>query len=444
MLNAVFSILNLVTIIYETGYLNPYTYQGQYQKYFISTGDFIKGLTFDTSTTNAVLNAFGVIYFLTKRNTAMLFVCMGVMLLTGSNFTNMFLLGILLILFIFKTTRDQKSLVLVCLMFLVVFMVKVSPQNNGYVHETFKRTFHIGENSETPKPSFTLPITLMPDSLLSPEQIKQKIAHRYIDSMYVLTHPKIPEPVNITTPNKNAVPVQSTPVASAKSLKAIIANESGRVIVPVPNIHTKPYQHVRDTTSYQWRLLSFIGSHKAELPISAKNIKWYPINGKVLGFIQTTNFLHQHPDKILTGAGTGNFSSKLAFRTSGLGFAGGYPQKLIYLSPDFLKNHLDVYLNFFSKQSEFHTLSNNPGSVYDQLLAEYGLLGLAAFVICYLGFFLRHYKKLSYGLPILMVVLAVFLIDYWFEQLSILLFFELLLLLNIKESSTSKVLSHAS
>ena len=65
-INAALSFLNIAAIIWETGYFNPYTYQGQFQKYFISTGDYIRGLTFDTSTTNAILNAFGCIYFLSK------------------------------------------------------------------------------------------------------------------------------------------------------------------------------------------------------------------------------------------------------------------------------------------------------------------------------------------------------------------------------------------
>eukprot|EP01039_Chlorochromonas_danica_P015397 gene15397-18091_t len=38
--------------------INPFRYQGQYQKYFLGTGDYIKGVTFDISTTNAVINAF--------------------------------------------------------------------------------------------------------------------------------------------------------------------------------------------------------------------------------------------------------------------------------------------------------------------------------------------------------------------------------------------------
>jgi len=133
-INAVLSFFNITAIIWETGYLNPYTYQGQFQKYFISTGDYIRGLTFDTSTTNAILNAFGCIYFLTKKNAGMLLLCMAVMLLTASNFSNLILLLCFAMLFIFKSTRDQKSLIAICIMFLVVFMVKVSPQNYIYAH----------------------------------------------------------------------------------------------------------------------------------------------------------------------------------------------------------------------------------------------------------------------------------------------------------------------
>src|ERR1700744_3549623 len=39
-INAAISLLNLGAIIIETHALNPYTYQGQHQKYFIGTGDY--------------------------------------------------------------------------------------------------------------------------------------------------------------------------------------------------------------------------------------------------------------------------------------------------------------------------------------------------------------------------------------------------------------------
>lgn len=422
-LNAFISFLNLAVIVWETGYLNPYTYQGQHQKYFIGTGDYVKGLTFDTSTTNAILNAFGVIYFLSKRNIPMLFICMAVMLLTGSNFTNIALISVLVLIFIFKSSREQKSLITICLMFLAVFMAKISPQNDIYVTETLKYALHLNKDKKPAiqNPVMNLPVTMIPDSLLNHEQKRQKTALHYFDSLYGAAHPKpLPQPV-----------------------KKIITTETGRVLIPKPNINTMPYQHIADTNDYQRELLTFIGSHKNSLPLSGRDNYVTRSPGKIVSLQQTADFLKQHPSKILTGAGIGNFSSKLAFRSSGLGFAGGFPQKYVYIYPDFLKNHLDVYLDFFSKKTDYHSLGNSPNSVYDQLLAEYGVMGLACFFIGYAGYYLKYYRQLTYGLPLLALLLAFFMIEYWFEQLSILLLFELMLLLNIKETTPKPVLKYA-
>lgn len=407
-INAILSLCNIAVIIFETGYLNPYTYQGQYQKYFIGTGDYIRGITFDTSTTNAILNAFGCIYFLSKKNAAMLLVCMAVMLLTASNFTNIILLLCFAVLFIFKSTRDQKSLIAVCIMLLVVFLVKISPQNYIYAHEMVKNTIH--QNAIQPVRPATI---VKPDS----DQIRRYIAQRYIDSMYVINHPVVK---SVFRPTE-------------------LKTDGTRIVIPKPNINTMPYQHLADTNEYQKRLLAFIDTHKKDLPISAQGDFKQKLPGKVTSWLQTTHFFLQHPLKLITGDGAGNFSSKLAFRVSGLGFAGEYPKKYVYLNPDFLSNHLDVYLNYFSKNTALHSLGNSPDSVYDQLLGEYGLLGALAFFISYIGHFLKHYKALTYGLPILLMVMALFFIAYWFEQLSIIVFFELLLLLNIKENSTEKL-----
>src|SRR6202000_793144 len=114
--------------------------------------------------------------------------------------------------------------------------------------------------------------------------------------------------------------------------------------------------------------------------------------GKGIAFLQTVKFLGNHPLKIAAGDGVGNFSSKVAFKATVLGLEGCYPARYAYISNDFIANHLDVYLNFFSKRAELHSLTNTPSSVYDQLLAEYGLLGVAAFCIFYLGFFISQHR----------------------------------------------------
>jgi hypothetical protein len=78
--------------------------------------------------------------------------------------------------------------------------------------------------------------------------------------------------------------------------------------------------------------------------------------------------------------------------------------------------------------------------VYGQLLAEYGLAGLLCFFIFYLIFFGRHIQwrgTRSYGLPLLLLMSGAFFTEYWFEQLSVVVLFELLMLLD-KESCIQK------
>jgi hypothetical protein len=217
--------------------------------------------------------------------------------------------------------------------------------------------------------------------------------------------------------------------------------DQGRIVI-ITNINAKSYQAPTGITPQQKKLLVFIDSNRSKLPISGKSeqnsIKPYLPPGKAMGLAQSISFLRNHPQKLITGDGMGNFSSKLAFKVTGLGLAGKYPAKYAYISADFFPNHLDIYLNFFSKWIGYHSVINNPYSVYDQLLAEYGLVGLLVFTVFYIGFFTRHFKKLTYGIPILIMMMAAFFMDYWFEQLSVVVFFELLLLLNIKETTYLK------
>ncbi|SDP92256.1 hypothetical protein SAMN05428975_3656 [Mucilaginibacter sp. OK268] len=425
--NTLISVLTLVVIVLKTHSINPYTYQGEYQKYFINTGDYIKGITFDTSITNATLNAFGVVYFLIRKNAVMLLVCMATLLLTGSNFINLALLPILLLLFAFKTNRYQKSLVVVCLIFLIVFMAKISPQNNKYATLTLVHLFqkHIPVNTDAKhkNTSANLRITDRPDNTLTPEEHKQKIATLYLDSVG-----KILDSIRASKRPKYA--------------KNVYLAEGGRIAITEDDINGDYYQSKKETPVEQLQLLDFIREHKATLPISGNNNYTAALPGKAMGFLQTTALFHGHLGKALMGAGMGNFSSKIAYRAAGFGFAGGYPSRDIYINHDFLVNHLDLYLSFFSKRSGYHSLTNSPFSVYDQLLAEYGMIGLALFMIFYVGFFAKHYQKLTYSLPILFLMLAVLFTDYWFEQLSVMVFFELLLLLNIKENQTVKSAEH--
>ncbi len=108
-LNIFCSLVNLSTILFEIGLRNPYLYQGQYQKYYINTGDFIKGISFDTSTTNAVINCFGIIYFLFRNKYTLALASIITLILTASNFGNICLALILITVFVFKSNQGTKK-----------------------------------------------------------------------------------------------------------------------------------------------------------------------------------------------------------------------------------------------------------------------------------------------------------------------------------------------
>jgi len=301
---------------------------------------------------------------------------------------------------------------MVCLMFFVVFMLKVSPQNGIYVRDTINSTFHV--KISTPNPVVNAPVIAKPDSFSNPEeQKKYQIATGYLDSIAALGKPKSKPKLLLT--------------------KKIMVSDRGRIYIQPPDTNTEQNYLSKTMEPERKRMLDFINDHKANMPLSTHNNSAHPLPGKLTGAIQTVSFLYHHPAKILTGMGIGNFSSKIAFRALGLGIRGQYPKNYTYLNPAFLSNHLDLYMSFFSKEVVYRSVKNNPFSVYDQLLAEYGLLGFLAFMIYYLGFFAKHYKILTYGLSVLAFVMLIFFVDYWFEQLSVLILFELLFFLNIKE-----------
>ncbi|HEX4375319.1 MAG TPA: hypothetical protein VHZ50_18585 [Puia sp.] len=410
-LNAIVSVITLLIIILKTGALNPYLYQGENQKYFISTGDYIKGITFDTSTTNAILNAFGVIYFLVKKNVRMVFLCMSILILTASNLTSLLLLIVFAGLFIFRSDRNQKSVMLVCFFMLVIFLGKVSPQNDDYVSEVFKK-FMPKEKLQVKKNDSVVKIVSITN-----EKTFAPVAE------YVDTAKKI-----LIQKEIKSFAVEDKPLIMA----AIHANT--RPFIPSPNINTAPYQQKNDTSDFRKKLFQFINDNGNSLMFSSRANKGPLLPpGKLVAFQQTMRFMKLHPQKIFFGDGVGNFSSKLAFRASGFQVNGGYPAKLSYINQDFLTNHFDLYLYFFSKQNELHSVINTSDSVYDQLFSEYGIFGLAAVGIFYAWFFIKRINKTGYALPLVFVLLGVFAVGYWFEQLSIVVFAELLLFLNIKE-----------
>lgn len=424
MINVLVTFITLGRIIIETGAFNPYTYQGMYQKYFIMTGDYMRGISFDTSTTNALLHAFGIVYFLDRRNGLAVLLCMAGLLLTGSNFTNLLLILTLIYLFIFQSSRDQKSLISICVFLLIIFSAKISPQNNDYALNTFRKIFQLKTKNIAKTNANVVEITTMPDSILNADDRKRKFAMLYLDSIETLKRERELLTVKTNIPDtKNA------------HLVSLESGESHKPAIPKDDIHSKPFQRNKAETPLQKELISFVKQEEKESKKVLLDSGATKLPGKLIAMKQTLNFLKDHPKKMITGDGTGNFSSKLAFRTTGLNIAGGYPSGFVYIHNDFRDNHLAVFLNYFSRDAGVHSVIHSPNSVYNQLLGEYGIAGMIAFLFLYVGQFIKKRKYLTYGIPLLLLTMGAFFIEYWFEQLSIVVVFELMLFLNIRENT---------
>jgi hypothetical protein len=409
-INAAVSIFTLLKIMIDARALNPYLYQGEYQKYFINTGDYIRGILFDTSSANALINGFGVVYFISRKRAAMALVCMAVMLLTGSNATDMIVVCALLWILVTGRGRERKSLALVSLFMLILFTVKISPQNHLYVFGTIENSLSKGHAGQANTGRPTLRITEMPDSLLDRDGRRMKIATRYVDSVSYLFWLRRD--------------------SMYKRLGIYWTNIHPR---PRPDLDAPEFQSRLDTTlEMRKTLMEFMRVQQMEDQVAMAGEGYGRLPGKFIAMRQTVDFLDHHPGKWFSGDGMGRFSSKLAFRSTGLGMSGKYPESIRYMSPEFKAGHLALYLYYFTKGPALHSVLNTPDSVYDQILAEYGIAGLLVFLFFYLGYFCRQPDRV--GIPLLFMMAVGFCLNYWFEQLSVVVVFELIMLMVRKES----------
>ncbi|HMK04833.1 MAG TPA: hypothetical protein VK489_11600 [Ferruginibacter sp.] len=405
--------INLLQIMIETGSVNPYTYKGLNAKYYISTGDFITGITFDAPVTTAFICVFGILYFLYRKQFLLSLAGMAALLVMASNFANLILFGVFVFAFIFNSSRVQKSFIVIYTVMLVVFMAKLSPQNNEHVGRIFYRVIDKPYDLPPVKVLTLSELKKAPDSILTPAEKKQRYARNYIDSM-------------------NAIRLGSD-FKEPENIFAKRAAFTGNNSIKDPAFYQfKESPGIKEKINRYARFLDQVYSEQQQDSLG-QLYNWKKSPGKWIAGKELFRFLENNPAKIFLGGGMANFSSRLAFKATLLNIAGRYPEKLEYVNPDFLYNHLFIYLYYHSQEQSKHEASNTPDAVYYQVMGEYGIIGLLLLLGLYFGFFLRHTRKMSFGLPIILVLAGAFFAEYWFEQFSVVVLFELLFFLDMKD-----------
>lgn len=160
---------------------------------------------------------------------------------------------------------------------------------------------------------------------------------------------------------------------------------------------------------------------------------------KVISLVETWQYATAAPKNALIGAGMGGFSSQLAVRTSGLeGPSGSRLFKRLpqYNSPDFRDNHYRIFEAIYQLPPEYHSIRHFPGSTLNQLLGEYGFVGVLIFIFFYLWYFLKRHRQLRYTIVLLVMMCGFLMFDYLFEYLSVMVYFELFFLLDTQREKT--------
>ncbi|HEY4335378.1 MAG TPA: hypothetical protein VGM89_05760 [Puia sp.] len=354
-----------------------------------SAGDTILGISFDSSTANATINCLGLIYFLYKRDTRFSILCLLVTISCTSNTTFIFTEITLALMVLTVRSKALRIRSLIAMVSMVVLYLLASAHNREYIRNYFVQLYILNKDTSLAvRQDDSILVRNGHDSL-----VRTPVAIG--DDAYKVNKKGLRRAFD------NLLSIEERP-ASRERASEVDSIEKGKI---------------NDSTIYP--------------VVSETAYKSKP--GKLISFAQTYYFLKMSVRHLLFGSGVGNFSSKLAFRVSGSGVLGTYPQKYRYVSPEFRYNHLKTYQFYANQDASRHSVLNFPFSVYNQISGEYGLTGILLFCFGYLWYFVSRFRRLSYGRYMLCALLAFFLMEYWFELFTLVILFELFLLLNIKE-----------
>ena len=151
---------------------------------------------------------------------------------------------------------------------------------------------------------------------------------------------------------------------------------------------------------------------------------------KMVSFNQTGKFITSGVTEAFFGAGGGKFSSRTAFLTAG-DYTEWFPDKYKFMSMEFEKNHFSLWNSELLKVPFKDGTANQPFSFYNKLFGEYGLFGFFMFLIFYLGNWIRNFSYLTYGKHIFFLILAYFVLDYWFDYFTVIVFCELFMRIDL-------------
>lgn len=383
-----FCVGQLVRIMFITGQLNPYV--GLPFPYGMSTGDNIFGAFMENSLYNVTVSTFLTIYFIYRKKLLYALLAASCVIFVFSNFGSIVFTGIMVGLFLagiinaitgkkyvfFKKISPPGNFALYIpffLGFMTFIYVTVSPQNAEYLVAKIKaKIFSIetaGKNNYK---------TLIADQAIDP-----KAYDIYLDDYL------------------------EKKMEAYRKEKGIYFSD---VVVKKPATKEELVDVKRDMS----------------------RLYIYRLQGKSLAVLETSQYLKSSPKAFIFGAGTTRFSSQIAQKMAGYDSSRLFMNVLPHFSsPEYETNHMLLIEERIKSDEQYYSTANFPDSFYNKIFGEYGVLGALLFLVFYVGYFLKDFRYLTYGLWLFVVIIPFAHLSYIFDTLCVMPFFEWLLLIDI-------------
>jgi hypothetical protein len=390
-------IYQLASIMIETGTINPYNEMLPFP-YGMSTGDNIYGAFLQNSYYNNMVSAILAVYFIFRRNVLHTLLATTCLVMIFGNFGTIVFAGILTALF-----------------FTGIFADVTRSINNGF----FRWVRQI-----SPPGNYLLYLPLMVG---------------FIALLYYMASPK-----NLSyIVDKAKDKIFSVKSNDDNNYATIIGSEKMEAAAfdPFSNYLDRKEDSLvgnSNVASFS-RSSDFIDSKlDAKLQLTQEYIN--KLQGKNLSVLETWAFLKSSPKAFLFGAGTTRFSSLTAQKMSGYDSSRIFMTILPhYVSKLYSENHmLLIKVRSEAKDKALYSTANWPDSFYNKMLGEYGVIGMLLFIVFYLGFFAKKMHKWSYGLWIIAILLPFAHLNYVFDTLCVIPFFELLMFADIDEPTVKQ------
>lgn len=397
-INALISLGELGKMIIDSGHLIPYWYWGANLYYGGATGDHIYGITGSISVTNAMLCALGSLYFIFRKELKWVLLCIIISILCTSNVTLLLLSGVLLLLVLLYKDKKIKTYAAYALLTSAVLYPVLTYENIEYFGTVYTDDIKTKEYTE--------------DELKTIQKIQGR---EWKEEKEYEVSAKI-----FMAKNTSYFKVRLTD-SFATTAKSDLQYLGYKGTLRTDDINDYYLPEDIQTMFKRW-----YGIKHSEAPLSTfhKPVKLY-------SFMQTADYLLEDINNAVSGAGIGNFSSKQAIKTTGLGLQGSYPVSKLYVSKSFLQYHMYTLLYILGLPVAEHSIINMPNSMYNNIAGEYGVAGIIIFIIFYFGFFWGKRRMLKAGWYIALLSFAFFTFDYWFEMISLTVIFELLMFTEI-------------